>query len=95
MEKKLQHDIIEWLRANQVYVIKTTPGSGTPVGCPDIIGLYRDKYIAIEVKAAEKSKNQPLQLRTLGLLSEHNKWVFRVWPEIWPTVKWQLQKEFF
>lgn len=95
MEKKLQNEILQWLRANQVYCIKTSPGAGTPVGCPDIIGLYRDRFLALEVKATNKASNRPLQLHTLRRLGEHNEFVFRVSPENWPEVKLQIQKDFF
>lgn len=94
-EKKLQSEIIKWLRTNDVYVIKTTPGAGTPVGCPDIIGLYRGRYLAIEAKASEKARNQPLQLETLRRLGEYSGFVFRVHPDNWPAVKLQIQRTFF
>lgn len=95
MEQKLQTKIIHYLKLRGVYVIKTTPGAGTPVGCPDIIGLYREKHLEMEIKGDEKSPDQPLQLLTQQRLREYNKWVYRVHPKNWPIIKAELEKEFF
>ena len=95
MEKKLQTEIIKWLRTNNVYVIKTAPGGGTPVGCPDIIGLYQDKWLAIEVKASDRSPYRPLQQATLQRLVTGNELVFVACPENWGLIKTHLQKYFF
>ena len=95
MESKLQSDIISWLKINGVYVIKTKPGPGTPVGCPDIIGLYYDRWLAIEVKAGPRAPFQPGQKLTLQTLRESNPFVFVAYPENWPEVRAQLLANFF
>ena len=94
MEKQLQSIIIKWLRANHVYVIKTRPGAGTPVGCPDVIGLYRGRYIALEVKASAAAPLQPLQRETLDILSHNSKWAFLVYPENWEYIKKIIKIDF-
>jgi Holliday junction resolvase len=70
MEKSIQQKLINFLKTNGCYVIKTRPGPGVPVGCPDIIALYRGFWIALEVKASEKAKLGPLQLKTSERLSK-------------------------
>jgi Holliday junction resolvase len=94
-ESKLQSEIIAWLKINGVYVIKTRPGAGTPVGCPDIIGLYHQRWIAIEVKASDKAPFQAGQKYTLQLLKEGNSFVYVVCPENWELVKEELTAGFF
>lgn len=89
-EADLQAKIIKWLKAQGVYVIKTKPGPGTPVGCPDIIGLYKDLWLAIEVKKGEDAPFQPGQQYTLDLLRKMNPWVYVANPENWETIREEL-----
>ena len=94
IESKLQSNIISWLKLNKVYVIKTRPGAGTPVGCPDIIGLYHNQWLAIEVKASNTASFQPGQRYTLELLRGYSKFVYVVYPETWAEVKDDLIARF-
>lgn len=94
-ESKLQSDIISWLKINKVYVIKTKPGPGTPVGCPDVIDLYKDRWIAIEVKSSEAASFQSGQKLTLQTLKSGNEFVFVVYPENWQIVKENIIANFF
>lgn len=94
-ESKLQSEIISWLKINGVYVIKTKPGPGTPIGCPDIIGLYKGKWLAIEVKSDGKAKFQPGQRETLQRLNDLGGTVYVIYPEVWAAVKALLVAEFF
>jgi Holliday junction resolvase len=102
MEAKLQSKIIEWLKANGVYVIKTRVLPGVPVGCPDIIGLYGDRFLVIEVKAKPNASFRAGQQETLRLLrdgakSAHcgNKFVYVACPENWPVIKQEITAQFF
>lgn len=95
MEAKLQKKIIDWLKINGVYVVKTRVLPGVPVGCPDIIGLYQDKWIAIEVKAASNSKFQPGQKYTLDMLKKGNTFVYVCHPENWDLIKTEIVQQFF
>lgn len=65
------------------------------MGCPDIICLNDNKWLAIEVKAEESSRNQPLQTITQDRLRVGNRWVFRAYPENWLAIKQELEKDFF
>lgn len=94
-EKKLQGEIIEYLERSGAYVLKTKPGGGIPVGCPDIIALYKDRYIAIEVKESSTASYQPGQKYTLRKLSEGNPYVFVAFPENWEAIRSKLQAFFF
>jgi hypothetical protein len=95
MEAKLQSEIIRWLKSKGAYVIKTRPGAGTPVGCPDIIFLYEKVWGAIECKATHKAPYQPGQQYTLDLLGDLSEFVYTVHPDSWAYVKEMLSREFF
>lgn len=73
MEAKVQKRLVQYLKGKKCYVIKTRPGPGTPVGCPDVIALHEGAWFAFEVKADEKSPFQPLQKETIEKLQ---KWGF-------------------
>lgn len=94
MEAKLQKKIIDWLKANGVYVIKTRVLPGVPVGCPDIIGLYRDRWLAIEVKRASNASFRPGQQQTLQTLKKGNKFVYIAHPDNWELVKTEIAAQF-
>lgn len=70
MEKKVQTRLIKYLRSKGCYVIKTKPGPGVPVGCPDVIFFKEGFWGCAEVKATEKSAYQPLQKETIAKLSQ-------------------------
>jgi Holliday junction resolvase len=95
MERKLQTEIIKFFREHGAYVIKTRPGPGTPVGCPDVVALYRWKHAEVEVKAAPKSPYQTGQEETLKRLRRGNEFVYRADPETWPGIKAELLEKFF
>lgn len=89
-ESKLQAEIIRFLKKKGCYVIKTSPGPGTPIGCPDIIALFEGCWIAIEVKASAKSSFRPLQKETIEKLSDWS-WCKAVTVDNWPEVKGELE----
>lgn len=95
MERKLQSKIIKWLKDQGAYVIKTRPQPGVPVGCMDIIALYREKWATIEVKALPTSPYQPGQEATIAWLGKWNKNVYVAHTENWEEVKAQLLSHFF
>lgn len=70
MERKVQERLIKYLKKKGCYVIKTKPGVGTPVGCPDILALYEGLWLAFEIKAHEKSPFSPLQKDTIRKLDD-------------------------
>lgn len=70
MEAKVQKRLIQYLKGRGCYVIKTKPGIGTPVGCPDIFAFLEGWWGAFEVKATEKSPYRALQKETLEMLSQ-------------------------
>lgn len=94
MEKKLQSKIIKFLKEQGCYVIKTQAGPGVPVGCPDIIALYKRYWIAIEVKASAAAPFQMGQQMTLQRLEQANSFVYIAFPENWETIKSDLIARF-
>lgn len=89
-EAYLQAKIIKHLKAKGCYVIKTTPGPGVPVGCPDIIFLKDGFWGGIETKASAKSRFQPLQKQTIALLDGMS-YCKAVFPENWPDIMLELE----
>lgn len=89
-ESELQSEIIKYLKWKGCYVIKTRPGVGTPLGCPDIIALLEGCWVALEVKGSKTAKYQPLQRETLDKLDG---WSFarRVDPTNWSEVRQELE----
>lgn len=69
-ENKIQSNLIKYLKRKGCYVIKTRPGVGTPVGCPDVIALLEGAWFAFEVKATAKSPFRALQKDTLAKLDD-------------------------
>lgn len=70
MESKVQKRLIKYLKGKGCYVIKTKPGLGTPVGCPDVWAFYEGWWGAFECKAYANSPYQPLQKETLEKLDK-------------------------
>lgn len=95
MEKRLQTKIIKWLKEQGAYVIKTRAAPGVPVGCPDIIFLYRDEWGAIEVKASPQAKFQAGQEATIEHLKTMSDFVYVVSPVNWGEVAADLEDLFF
>ena len=93
IESKLQTKIITWLKANGFYVIRTSTFPGIPVGCPDVIALKHGYFVALEIKASQNARKQPLQQSTVDLLAEDGCAWF-VWPENWPEIKAELEDVF-
>lgn len=89
-ESQLQAEIIRFLKKKKCYVIKTSPGAGTPVGCPDIIALLEGCFIAIEVKASAKSPFQPLQKETIKKLDDWS-WCKAVSVDNWGEIRTELE----
>lgn len=89
-ESDLQAKIVKYLRDRGCYVIKTKPGVGTPVGCPDIIALCGGLWFAIEVKGSKAAKYRELQEATLEKLDNWS-WAKVVYPENWPEIKAELE----
>jgi len=83
------------LKEQGAYVIKTKPGMGTPVGCPDIVALFRDRWMVVECKASEAAPFRPGQWPTLVHLGEGNKYVYVVYPENWADQKLEMLTHFF
>lgn len=89
-ESQLQSKIIKYLKGKGCYVIKTRPGVGTPVGCPDIIAICGGLWFALEVKGSATAKYQPLQETTLEMLDSWS-YAKTVYPENWPSIKEELE----
>lgn len=91
-ESKTQARVIRWLKSKGLYVVKTSPGAGTPIGCPDIIGLIPGGgWVALEVKTDEKSRFRPLQKETIARLNDMY-YSRVVYESNWEEVKKELER---
>jgi len=90
IEAKLQSEIVKWLRHKGCYVIKTKPGVGVPVGCPDILFMIEGFWGGIETKRSKSAPFQPLQKETLKKLDAWS-WAKRVDPSNWDIIKEELE----
>ena len=91
MEEKIQKRLVRFLKSKGCYVIKTKPGPGTPVGCPDVFAFYEGWYGVFECKASEKAPFQTLQKQTLAKFQEWTTtWV--VYPENYDEVEAELKQ---
>lgn len=91
MESQIQARLIKYLRGRGFYVIKTKPGPGVPVGCPDVFAFNEGWWTAFEVKSSAKAPFQPLQERTLKKLGDWSS-VWVVYPENYDDVISELEK---
>lgn len=89
MEKKIQSEIIKWLKQQGCYVLNIQPVVGIPTGCPDVIFLKEGFWGALELKATEKSHKQPLQAETVKKLDDWSYCKF-VYPANWDEIRNEL-----
>lgn len=89
-ESRLQSEIVKYLRGKGCYVIKTRPGAGIPLGCPDLIFMLEGFWGAIEVKASHRSPYKPLQVETLNKFNDWS-WARRVDSTNWISMKQELE----
>lgn len=73
MEAKTQSKLIQYLKTKGFYVIKTRPGPGVPIGCPDVLAFKEGFWCAFEVKASKTSKFRPRQKETV---EKFNDWSY-------------------
>ena len=70
MERKIQQQLVKYLRSKGCYVLNISPSPGIPTGCPDVIALYEGWWGAFECKASKTAKFQPLQKQTINKLEK-------------------------
>lgn len=91
MESKTQSKLIKKLKSMGFYVIKTKPGPGVPIGCPDVIAFKEGFWCAFEVKSSKTAKFQPRQKETIEKL---NNWSYAkvVYPANYDEIVAELEK---
>lgn len=94
-EQSLQSKITRWLKDQGAYVIKVRAAPGVPVGCPDIIALYNERWATIEVKRATNAPFQTGQQATLQHLKKMNTFVYVANPVNWQQIQDDLTARFF
>lgn len=83
-EKQIENQILSWLKVNEIFAFKVKtvgtydeklgkfrrPSIWYRKGTSDILGIYRNKFLAIEVKS-EKGRTSPFQDLFLHDVKEH------------------------
>lgn len=94
-ERDFQSTIIKWLKDQGAYVVKPPARPGVPVGCPDILFFYKDRWGAIECKKSETAPFRPGQQATLKYLRAGNPFVYAAYPENIDFILNELDARFF
>lgn len=89
-ESKFQTKVTKYLRSRGCYVIKTRPGPGIPMGCPDVIFMKEGFWGAVECKADKSKGYRPGQKETLEKFADWS-WARRADPDNWEEVKEELE----
>jgi Holliday junction resolvase len=89
-EKKLQTEVIKYLKHKGCYVAKMQPGPGVPIGTSDIFFCLEGFYGWLECKASKTAKFQPLQPEFLSKMDGWS-WAKAVYPENWDKIKSELE----
>ena len=88
MERKLQSEIVQFLKAKGAYVLKND--ATYRQGVPDLAFWHPDLNGFIEVKAHEKSAFQPLQKLTIKKMKDMGIFCEIIDNENWPEWKARL-----
>lgn len=91
LEKKLQGEILKFLRSKGCFVMKTTPGGGIPAGTADIFFCKEGFYGWIEVKKAKNAPHQPGQDAFIAKMGDWS-WATFANPSNWPNIKEELEE---
>jgi len=79
LERVLQKKVLKYLKQRGGVWMNTSPGPYSAVGIPDIVGVYRSQFVAIELKSPDRGKDpekalSPAQRRMLEAISENDGW---------------------
>lgn len=90
-EAKFQADFVSDLRDMGCIVLKQDPVIGKQKGVPDILVIYKSRWMFLEFKASEGSPFRPGQREFLEKLS---RWGYakKVYPEIGDVVKLEIER---
>jgi len=68
-EKEITREIRAYLKIRGVFHWKVFQTLGSTVGCPDILGIYKGKFLGIEVKtkSGKLSERQALFIESINM----------------------------
>lgn len=89
MERKLQLEVIGFLKSNGCWTMKTRPGMGTPVGTADIFFCKEGFYGWIEVKSGIKAPFRTFQQEFIKKMDDWS-YARTVYPENWDSIRSEL-----
>ena len=79
LERALQAKVMKYLKQRGGVWLNTSPGPYSAVGIPDIVGVYRSQFVAIELKSPDRGSDakkllSPAQRRMLEAISDSDGW---------------------
>lgn len=90
-EADFQKKLVQWLKKQGCFVMKTTPGPGVPKGTADLEGVYLGRACWAECK---KDKNAPFRPGQKEFLGEQSKYTLAmaVFPENFENFKEKFEE---
>lgn len=91
LEKEFQKKVLKYLKGiDSLWCFKSNELSMS--GIPDILGCYKGKFIALELKRSDKHHATPLQLYTIAQINDAQGYARVVNPENWEKIKQELKE---
>ena len=94
-ESKIEYKAVQELLELGAWVTKLNAAPGVPLGAPDRMFVYGEKWAVIEFKRDAKAPFRIGQKIQLDRLKKMNPFVYVVYPENWEEVKAELIAKFF
>lgn len=69
-EKNFENRVKKYLKSKGAYVHKTSGGSQTRKGTPDIFACYKGHFIGLETKAPKGKEDAELQIKNIQWIRE-------------------------
>lgn len=90
-EKKFENEVKRYLTSIGAWWYKTFGNACTRSGCPDILGVYRGRMIALEIKASN-GRPSALQLREIERIRQAGGYARILYPKDFESLKRDLKE---
>jgi len=77
-EKTLQAKIIKYMRSEGAWIVKYPGGAYAEVGVPDLVGCFKGRFFAFEVKVGNNYASE-MQKHQIGLIQSSGGYAFIVY----------------
>ena len=90
-EKRFENEVKRYLTSIGAWWYKTFGNAYTRSGCPDILGVYRGRMIALEIKASN-GRPSALQLREIERIRKAGGYARILYPKDFDSLKRDLEE---